>query len=69
MSRLYDNALHMMEEQGGSFVKALVNCYYRADSENKLILRIAFAHYFQDYERRFADHAALLSTGTQQAGV
>lgn len=50
----YDNALHVMEVQGGSFVKALAHCYYMADQPNKAILREAFAKYFDEYERRFA---------------
>jgi len=50
----YDNALHMMEVQGGSFVKALANCYYMADTPNKTKLRETFAEYFNNYEARFA---------------
>lgn len=49
----YDNALHLMEVQGGSFVKALVECYYRADPANKEKLRETFASYFDAYEERF----------------
>ena len=37
--RRFDNALHIMEVQGGSFVKALAHCYYMADSSNKAKLR------------------------------
>lgn len=50
----YDNALHLMEEQGGSFVKALVHCYLMADQINKTKLRETFAGYFDVYEARFA---------------
>lgn len=49
----FDNALHMMEEYGGSFVKALAHCYYMADATNKAKLREAFANYFDDYEAQF----------------
>jgi len=49
----FDNALHVMEVQGGSFVKSLAHCYYMADPPNKAILREAFAKYFDEYERRF----------------
>jgi len=56
----YDNALHIMEVQGGGFVKSLVNCYYSADSSNKAILRAAFAKYFDEYEARFQRHLAAL---------
>lgn len=51
----YDNALHMMESFGGSFVKSLANCYYCADSTNKQRLRAAFPEVFERYERHFAD--------------
>lgn len=49
----YDNALHVMEIQGGSFVKSLVHCYYMADPVNKAKLREAFASYFDEYQLRF----------------
>jgi len=51
----FDNALHMMEVYGGSFVRSLVACYYCADSTNRAKLREAFAEYFDRYERDFAD--------------
>ncbi|AVQ81690.1 hypothetical protein [Variovorax sp. PMC12] len=54
----YDNALHMMEVQGGSFVKSLAHCYYMADPANKAILREAFAKYFDAYEERYQQHVA-----------
>jgi hypothetical protein len=50
----YDNALHVMELQGGSFVKSLANCYLMADPVNKAKLRETFAGYFDVYEARFA---------------
>lgn len=53
MQTEYENALHLMEAQGGSFVKALVHCYYRADPVNKEKLRETFASYFDAYEERF----------------
>lgn len=49
----YDNAIHMMEKQAGSFVKALAVCYYTADPDNRKILRIAFKKYFDEYQDRF----------------
>jgi hypothetical protein len=49
----YDNALHMMEKQGGSFVKSLVNCYYMADQANREKLYETFAEYFHGYETRY----------------
>lgn len=58
MSRQYDNAAHMMEVLGGSFVRSLIHCYYCADSNNKVKLRIAFSEYFEKYERMFKEHKA-----------
>lgn len=49
----FDNALHVMEVRGGSFVKSLASCYYAADSSNKAKLREAFADYFANYEAQF----------------
>lgn len=43
-------ALHAMELIGGSFVKALANCYYMADPANKRKLADTFAEYFERYE-------------------
>lgn len=53
MNQEFDNALHLMEVQGGSFVKALVELYYRADSTKKPRVRAAFPEVFDEYERRF----------------
>jgi len=53
MSQQFDDALHVMEIQGGSFVKALSACYFRADPTNRAILRQAFARYFDEYEARY----------------
>lgn len=49
----FDGPLHMMEVQGGSFVKSLAHCYYMADAANKEKLYQAFAEYFHGYETRF----------------
>lgn len=57
----FDNALHIMEVQGGSFVKSLAACYYAADSSNKAKLRAAFADYFGQYEKRFQQHRAAIA--------
>lgn len=54
----YDNAAHMMEVLGGSFVRSLIHCYYCADSNNKVKLREAFSEYFEKYERMFKEHKA-----------
>lgn len=50
---IYDDALHLMEIQGGGFVKALAHCYCEADPVNKAKLRETFAGYFENYEARF----------------
>lgn len=54
----YDNAEHMMEVLGGSFVKALVSLWYSADSSNKPRVRAAFPEYFDKYERMFQEWQA-----------
>lgn len=56
--RVYDDALHMMEVLGGSFVQALAHLYYVADSTNKPRVRDAFPEYFDRYERMFQEHKA-----------
>ncbi|NML34896.1 hypothetical protein [Paraburkholderia antibiotica] len=53
MTQHYDNALHVMEVEGGSFIKALAHCYLMADSINRTKLRKTFAGYFEVYEARF----------------
>ena len=58
----YDDALHMMEKQGGSFVRSLAACYYAADPSNKRRLREAFAGYFDKYEERWRSHVAFLAS-------
>lgn len=52
--QIYDNALHVMEVEGGSFVKSLAHCYYMADPTNRAKLGETFADYFDNYEARFA---------------
>jgi hypothetical protein len=49
----YDNAIHMMEKLGGSFVRSLAICYHYADPTNKVTLRTAFESYFEVYDFRF----------------
>lgn len=61
--RQFDNAEHMMEEQGGSFVKALAHLWYMADSTNKPRVRAAFPEYFEQYEKRYQDHRAQRQNG------
>lgn len=51
--RYFDNALHMMEVQGGSFVRALAHVYYAADEANRAKLVATFKEYFDRYELRF----------------
>jgi hypothetical protein len=53
MTQHYDNALRVMELQGGSFIQSLAHCYLMADPVNKAKLRETFAGYFEVYERRF----------------
>ena len=62
-AREYDNAAHMMEVLGGSFVRALVNLYYMADSTNKPRVRAAFPEYFERYEAMYREHKAKTQGG------
>jgi len=39
-----------MEKYGGSFVKALANCFWRADSNNFVKLQITFIDYWNTYK-------------------
>ena len=39
-----------MEKYGGGFVKALAECFRRADHINLAILKTAFKHYWDEYE-------------------
>lgn len=42
-----------MERYGGSFVKALAVCFYRADHINKEKLKTAFSEYWRQYSEEF----------------
>ena len=63
--KTYDSPLHMMEVQGGSFVRALAECYCRADPRNRQRLLDAFPDYFDEYKERFR-RANAPSAGDQQ---
>lgn len=39
-----------MEKYGGSFVKALAECFHRADANNVEKLKNAFPEYWEQYE-------------------
>ena len=55
----YDDALHLMESIGGSFVRSLAACYYATDPTNKAKLREAFGNYFAQYERELQQIRAI----------
>lgn len=38
-----------METFGGSFVQSLAQCFYRADNNNFIRLRLAFPEYWEEY--------------------
>lgn len=59
----YDNAEHMMEVLGGSFVKSLVNLWYCADTANKKRVRDSFPEYFERYEQMFKEWSLNSSGG------
>lgn len=44
--RVVDN----MAKYGGSFVKALAECFYRADYDNLQKLKSTFINYWNEYE-------------------
>lgn len=46
----------MMERQGGSFVKALGECFFKADRENWSRLEKAFPEYVKEYKDRAREH-------------
>lgn len=56
--QVFDDHVHMMEVMGGSFVSALADCFYRADSQNKARLVAAFPEYFGRYKKMFEDYRA-----------
>lgn len=39
-----------MENYGGSFVKALAECFRRADTENFVKLKLTFLNYWKQYD-------------------
>jgi len=41
----------MMARYGGSFVKALAECFYRADHVNFGVLKSSFPAYWKQYEK------------------
>lgn len=49
-------AAETMQKHGGSFVKALAECYFRADELNKLRLVNAFNEYFELYAKMHEVH-------------
>jgi len=56
MKPTYDDAIHMMEVLGGSFVRALAELWYRADAVNKQKLELCFDEYFSRYKKMYDDH-------------
>ena len=42
-----------MEQYGGSFVKSLAVCFYRADANNLIKLQNAFPNYIEEYKKKF----------------
>lgn len=49
------NVVRKMEQYGGSFVKALAECFYRADQINFSKLRECFDEYWKRYEAMISD--------------
>jgi len=40
-----------MQKMGGSFVKALAECFYRADPKNFIKLKECFSNYWKEYSQ------------------
>lgn len=52
--------LDAMDRFGGSFIRAMAQCFRQADVHNQTVLRSAFLHYFREY----AELAALQKART-----
>lgn len=55
MNQHEEKVVEAMEQFGGSFVKALANCFRHADPQNIIKLKTAFPKYWEDYELRIQD--------------
>ena len=66
MRKQYDGPLHMMEELGGSFVRALAAAWYAADENNRARLHVAFADYFERYRAIFEQNKANQEKGNAE---
>jgi hypothetical protein len=58
--------LDLMERTGGSFVRALANCYLHADPPNKAKLLEAFDGYFENYDAKVTDARSRLTPTPNQ---
>jgi hypothetical protein len=61
----YDDPVHMMEQIGGGFAKALARAYYAADSGNKATLLAAFKPLFDKYETQYQQHLNYVKENTK----
>ena len=70
MSENYDpyQVVGAMQKYGGSFVKALADCWWRADSINEKRLQEAFSDYFEQYQRNFVDNPEKKTKGVRKRG-
>ena len=53
----YEDAVHMMQEFGGSFVSLIAKAWYAADEINRKKLEACFSEYFKSYERMYMRHS------------
>lgn len=51
MTELDLKIIDTMEAYGGSFVKALAECFRRADRNNFAKLKYTFSNYWSEYEK------------------
>jgi pyruvate/2-oxoacid:ferredoxin oxidoreductase beta subunit len=50
MAEEIESTIRAMERMGGSFVRALAECYRRADSTNKKKIETTWPEYFKEYK-------------------
>jgi hypothetical protein len=53
-----------MAKMGGSFVKALADCWRRGDGHNKAKLKAAFPEYWRDYRAKTVHERGVGSEGS-----
>lgn len=55
MNKRDSYTIEAMEKYGGSFVKALAECFRHADSHNRALIKTTWSQYWSQYERMGAE--------------